>query len=79
VGAIGTGELLPHARLHDLRHVHATTLQVSGVASAASFGSSCERRLPAKQRAALEQPRSYRAHAHGVTWDVIVRLHQARQ
>ncbi len=26
VDAIGTGELLPHARLHDLRHVHATTL-----------------------------------------------------
>ena len=36
-------ELLPHDRLHDLRHLHATTLQVSGVASAASFGSIRER------------------------------------
>lgn len=26
VGEGGAGELLPHARLHDLRHVHATTL-----------------------------------------------------
>jgi integrase len=31
-------------RPHDLRHAHASWLQVSGVASAASFGSSCERR-----------------------------------
>ena len=27
----GAGELLPHARLHDLRHFHATTLQLAGV------------------------------------------------
>jgi integrase len=25
------GETLPHARLHDLRHVHATTLLLAGV------------------------------------------------
>ena len=25
------GELLPHARLHDLRHLHATTLLLAGV------------------------------------------------
>jgi integrase len=25
------GELLPHARLHDLRHIHATTLLLAGV------------------------------------------------
>ena len=31
VGTIGAGELLPHARLHDLRHVHATTLLLAGV------------------------------------------------
>src|SRR6266545_144459 len=30
-------EQLPHARLHDLRHIHATTLQMSGVATDASF------------------------------------------
>jgi integrase len=27
----GAGELLPHARLHDLRHFHATTLLLAGV------------------------------------------------
>jgi integrase/recombinase XerD len=32
---------------HRLRHTAATSFKVSGVASAASFGSSCERRLPA--------------------------------
>jgi integrase len=26
------GEMLPHIRLHDLRHVHATTLLLAGVA-----------------------------------------------
>ena len=31
VGEGGAGELLPHARLHDLRHVHATTLLLAGV------------------------------------------------
>ena len=31
VGKSGVGELLPHARLHDLRHVHATTLLLAGV------------------------------------------------
>ena len=31
VGKNGAGELLPHARLHDLRHVHATTLLLAGV------------------------------------------------
>ena len=47
--------------IHQLRHAHATELKMSGVASAASFSSSCERRLPAEQRAALEQPRSHRS------------------
>jgi integrase len=31
VRAVGAGELLPHARLHDLRHLHATTLLLAGV------------------------------------------------
>ncbi len=31
VGERGAGELLPHARLHDLRHIHATTLLLAGV------------------------------------------------
>jgi integrase len=31
VGEDGAGELLPHARLHDLRHIHATTLLLAGV------------------------------------------------
>jgi integrase len=30
-------EQLPHTRLHDLRHIHATTLQMGRVASDASF------------------------------------------
>jgi hypothetical protein len=30
VGEGGAGELLPHARLHDLRHVRATTLLLAG-------------------------------------------------
>jgi len=47
--------------IHQLRHADATELKVSGVASAASFGSSCERRLPAEQRAALEHARSHRS------------------
>jgi len=34
------------ASIHQLRHAHATELEVSGVASAASFGSSRERRGP---------------------------------
>ena len=52
---------LPPVTLHGLRHGAATLAQVSGVASAASFGSSCERRLPAEQRAALQQPGSRRS------------------
>jgi len=40
-------------RLHDLRHGCASFLQVSGVASGASFGGSRERALPAVQRVAL--------------------------
>jgi hypothetical protein len=43
-------------RLHDLRHGCATFLQVSGIASDASFGTSREHALPATQRAALRCP-----------------------
>ena len=43
--ARGKVEGLPDGfRYHDLRHYFASLLKVSGVASAASFGSSCERR-----------------------------------
>ena len=38
--------------IHQLRHAHATELKVSGVASAASFGSSREHAPPAAQRMA---------------------------
>jgi integrase len=31
VRAVGASEVLPHARLHDLRHFHATTLLLAGV------------------------------------------------
>ena len=54
-------DAVPAIRLHDLRHTHATILQMSGVASGASFGRSSERALPAVQRAALEQARSHRS------------------
>jgi integrase len=39
---------LPHARLHDLRHLHATTLQGSGVALDATFPEKCEGLRPAQ-------------------------------
>jgi hypothetical protein len=45
--------------LHDLRHSAAYRMEMSGVASAASFGGSSERALPAVQPAALEQARSH--------------------
>jgi integrase/recombinase XerD len=44
---------------HWFRHSAATRWQVSGVAPAASFSSSCERTLPAVQRAALGQARGH--------------------
>ena len=44
---------------HTLRHAFITAAQVSGVASAASFGGFGERALPAVQRAAPEQARSH--------------------
>jgi integrase len=45
--ACGLGKV----RVHDLRHAHASWLQMSGVAAAASFGRIGERSLPAPQRA----------------------------
>jgi integrase len=38
---------LRDARLHDARHTAATVLEMSGIASAASFGKIGERLLPA--------------------------------
>ncbi len=49
-------DALPRVRLHDLRHTHATLLQMSRIASDASFGSLREHALPAVQRAALRCP-----------------------
>jgi integrase len=46
--ALGT-DALPLIRTHDLRHSHATTLQVSGVAPDASLGGSRERRGPGRR------------------------------
>lgn len=43
---------LPHVRLHDLRHLYATTVQVSGIASDALFCSLREQARPAVQGAA---------------------------
>lgn len=61
-------EVVPTIRLHDLRHAHATLLQMSNVASGASFGSLREHALPAAQRAALK--RSQRRGASGGTGDL---------
>ena len=47
---------LPHIHPHQLRHTLATLPEVSGVASAASFGSLREHALPGPQRAALRCP-----------------------
>ena len=57
--ALKKADLMVEVRIHDLRHAHASWLQVSGVASAASFGSLRERTLPAVQRAALGQARGH--------------------
>ncbi len=67
---------LPHARLHDLRHLHATTLQMSGVASSASFASFGERALPGPQRVALRRSQREERGSVPVTWDVNSKLHQ---
>jgi site-specific recombinase XerD len=53
------GIQMAKAHPHMLRHTFVTTMQVSGVASGASFGGSGERALPAAQRAALKQARSH--------------------
>jgi hypothetical protein len=42
----GAGRLVDFRRTHRFRHTKATSLQMSRVASAASFGSLCECRLP---------------------------------
>ena len=44
-----------HLRWHDLRHTGLTWMEVSGVASSASFGSFGERALPGPQRVALRR------------------------
>lgn len=50
--AIAAAGLEIQVRLHDLRHVHASWLQMSGVAAAASFDGTGQRAPPALQRAA---------------------------
>ena len=41
---------LPEIDLHDVRHSYATAVEMSGVASSASFGSFGERALPRPRR-----------------------------
>ena len=65
------------AHPHMLRHTFVTTMQMSGVAAAASFGGSGERTLPAVQRAALEQARSHGSPCTLRDLGAIIRLHQA--
>ena len=54
--AEAAGIQIAGAHPHMLRHTYVTTMQVSGVASAASFGSLREHALPGPQRAALRCP-----------------------
>ena len=54
--AEAAGIQIARAHPHMLRHTYVTTMQVSGVASAASFGSLREHALPGPQRAALRCP-----------------------
>jgi integrase/recombinase XerD len=54
----GTVGLRTKVHPHMLRHTFVTTMQVSGVASDASFRRLREHALPAAQRAALRRPRS---------------------
>ena len=63
----------PHP--HQMRYAFASNVQVSRVASDASFGSSREHALPAVQRAALRRTRRGGAAAAPVTWDVSSGLH----
>ena len=57
---------LPPIRLHDLRHGAATLLQVSGVASGASFGGSRERRGPGIRGQRVAGGDGVRARRHAV-------------
>jgi integrase len=52
INKAGAAAGLPHIHPHQLRHTLATQAKMSGVASAASFGRSGERALPAVQRGA---------------------------
>jgi integrase len=62
--AVKKADLMIQVRIHDLRHAHASWLQMGRVASDASFRRIRERLLPAAQRAALGQPRASWEPAH---------------
>jgi integrase/recombinase XerD len=62
---------------HTLRHAFITAAQVSIVASGASFGSSRERALPARQRAGLPAAEGRTSTERLVTCDVITPLASA--
>ena len=62
--ALDTAGIGIRVRTHDLRHAHASWLQMGRVASDASFRRIRERLLPAAQRAALGQPRASWEPAH---------------
>jgi integrase len=56
--AQAAGIQVTRAHPHMLRHTFVTTMQVSRIASGASFGRLCEHALAAAQRADLRRPRS---------------------
>jgi hypothetical protein len=57
--AVQKADLVMRVRIHDLRHAHASWLQMGSVALTASFGGFGERPLAAVQRAALGQARRH--------------------
>ena len=70
------GQPVDFRRTHRFRHTRATSLQVSGVAAAASFSRSGERALLLCSVPPWGTLGATRTQAPCVTWDVIIRLHQ---
>ena len=71
----GTAGLRTRAHPHMLRHTFVTTMQVSNVASSASFSGLREYALPAVQRAALDVHSAAERGTAPVTWDANGRSH----
>ena len=67
--AEAAGIRVARAHPHMLRHTYVTTMQVSGIASDASFGSCCERGLPAPQGRGVPLGGWLRERDTRLTWE----------